>query len=246
MGSRDWLSEERFTEQIYQQGKEPENFRIFTIADTKEGRKSWEIHKWGGTKRKKILGVQKTPWKQKSKNWGGYDDQANMENGIELQTGRGVKRNSRIIGWISWVKDKVMKMMEGAHKGKKRETRMSFWGEMWKSKNARDTGRFGTKRESQKYGKGPTRRYNKRNEDNNKRNDRKKDKNENEVSSGKNANGKTVRPGTNKILRISPRWERQCEQIDKRRKKGQSKYDRPTEDRLANTSRTEDWFTESL
>ena len=25
-----------------------------------------------------------------------------------------------------------------------------------------------------------------------------------------------------------------------------SKYDRPTEDRLANTSRTEDWFTESL
>ena len=29
-------------------------------------------------------------------------------------------------------------------------------------------------------------------------------------------------------------------------KKGQSKYDRPTEDRLANTSRTEDWFTESL
>jgi hypothetical protein len=31
------------------------------------------------------------------------------------------------------------------------------------------------------------------------------DKNENEVSGGKNANGKTVRPGTNKILRISPR-----------------------------------------
>jgi len=86
----------------------------------------------------------------------------------------------------------------------------------------------------------------KKNEDNNERNDRKKDKNENEVSHGKNANGKTVRPGTNKILRISPRWERQCEQIDKRRKKGQSKYDRPTEDRLANTSRTEDWFTESL
>ena len=111
---------------------------------------------------KKILGVQKTPWKQKSKNWGGYDDQANMENGIELQTGRGVKRNSRISGWILWVKDKVMKMMEGAHKGKKRETRMSFWGEMWKSKSARDTGRFGTKREPQKYGKGPTRRYNKR------------------------------------------------------------------------------------
>ena len=71
--------------------------------------------------------------------------------------------------------------------------------------SARDTGRFGTKRESQKYGKGPTRRYNKRNEDNNKRNDRKKDKNENEVNGGKNANGKTVRPGTNKILRISPR-----------------------------------------
>ena len=45
----------------------------------------------------------------------------------------------------------------------------------------------------------------KKNEDNNERNDRKKDKNENEVSHGKNANGKTVRPGTNKILRISPR-----------------------------------------
>ena len=28
--------------------------------------------------------------------------------------------------------------------------------------------------------------------------------------------------------------------------KSLSKYDRPTEDRLANTSRTEDWFTESL
>ena len=162
------------------------------------------------------------------------------------QTGKGGKRNSRIIWWISCVKDKVMKMMEGAHKRKKRERQMSFREEMWKSKSARDTGRFRAKRESQKYGKGPTRRYNKRNEDNNGRNDRKKDKNENEVNGGKNANGKTVRPGTNKILRISPRWERQCEQIDKRRKKGQSKYDRPTEDRLANTSRTEDWFTESL
>ena len=27
---------------------------------------------------------------------------------------------------------------------------------------------------------------------------------------------------------------------------GRSKYDRPTEGRLANTSRAEDWFTESL
>ena len=102
------------------------------------------------------------------------------------------------------------------------------------------------KRESQKYWKGPRRQYSKKNEDNTGRNDRKRGQNENEVSGGKKANGKTVRPGTNKILRISPRWERQCEQIDKRRKKGQSKYDRPTEDRLANTSRTEDWFTESL
>ena len=135
---RDWLTEERFPEQIHHPESEPNFFGIFASADTKEERKSWEIHKWGGTKRKKILGVQKTPGKQKSKNWGGYDERANMENGIELQKGRGVKKNSRIIGWILCMKDRIMKMREGAHKGKKRETRMSFWEEMWKSKRARD------------------------------------------------------------------------------------------------------------
>ena len=123
---------------------------------------------------KKILGVQKTPWKQKSKSWERHDEQANMTNRFHLQVGRGVKRNSRIIGWISWVKDKVMKRMEGAHKGKKRERQMSFREEMWKSKRTRDTGRFRTKRESQKYWKGPRRQYSKKNEDNTGRNDRKR------------------------------------------------------------------------
>ena len=49
-------------------------------------------------KEEKILGVQKTPGKQKSKSLERYDERANMENGIELQKGRGVKKNSRIIG----------------------------------------------------------------------------------------------------------------------------------------------------
>ena len=49
-------------------------------------------------KEEKILGVQKTPGKQKSKNWERHDERANMETGIELQAGRGVKKNSRISG----------------------------------------------------------------------------------------------------------------------------------------------------
>ena len=48
------LSEERFTEQIHQQEKEPENFGIFTIADTKEERKVGRCISDVGQKKKKF------------------------------------------------------------------------------------------------------------------------------------------------------------------------------------------------
>ena len=111
MGSRDWLTEERFPEQIHQQEKEPENFGIFATADTKEERKSWEMHKWGGTKRKKILGAQKTQRKQKSKNWGMLLNEQTWETGLrprQDKEGKGIHESSdefhvwKIKSWKWW------------------------------------------------------------------------------------------------------------------------------------------------
>jgi len=46
---------------------------------------------------KKNLAVQKTPGKQKSKNWGGYDERANMKTGLSSrqdEEGKGIHESS--------------------------------------------------------------------------------------------------------------------------------------------------------
>ena len=80
-------------------------------TDTKEERRSWEMHKWGGTKREKILGAQKTQRKQKSKNWGMLLNEQTWETGLrprQDKEGKGIHESSdefhvwKIKSWKWW------------------------------------------------------------------------------------------------------------------------------------------------